>query len=132
MAEHSDFFTVDITALHWGTTYVVKAQAVGDNYEYVDSQWSDLYEFVTVAFVKPSHSYAYYPNGYHGGLAPPSVQTTTQTTYAVEVVTGYYETRSGIEVTIGLSRSALRAWTQDVHAVKVDAGYIMMGGITWR
>ena len=130
--EHSDFFTVDITGLHWGTTYQVQTQAVGDQYEYVDSLWSDVYEFETVAFVKPPHSYAFYPNGYYGELPPLSIKTTKQTAYAVEVVTDYYVGQPAIEVTIGLSKSTLRAWTQDVHAIKVDTGYIMMGGLTWR
>ena len=138
--EHSDYYSVGLEELRWGTTYEVKAQAVGDNYSYVDSQWSEIYEFETVAHTKDSHSYAYYPNGYHGvvqsrdlPMTPPPIQVTTQTAYGVEVVTGYYEEpRAAIEVTIGLSKSTLRAWTQDVHTVNVNTDYIMMGGTSWR
>ena len=138
--EHSDFFSVGLTELHWGRTYEVKAQALGDNYSYVDSQWSDVYEFETVSFVKPSHSYAFYPNGYHGvvepgdvPMTPPPIRVTTQTAYGVAVVTGYYQQqRPAISVVIGTAKSTLRAWSQDVHTVNVNTGYIMMGGTSWR
>lgn len=138
--EHSDFYSVGINELRWGTTYEVKAQAVGDNYSYVDSQWSDLYEFETASFTKPSHSYAYYPNGYHGvvdsgsvPITPPPIRVTTQTAYGVDVVTGYFQQQQpSIEVVIGLSKSTLRAWSQDAHTVNVSRDYIMMGGTSWR
>ena len=128
---------LDIHQLRWGSAYQSRVMARGDQYEYVDSLWSDVYEFETVAFAKPSHSYAYYPQGYHGVVThdedteftPPPIQVVTDTTLPVSVVVGDYRTpKPDILVVIDTAKSTKRAWAQDVATAIRTTDLIWMGG----